>query len=187
MRLLDVNPRAIVQSRPSHLLPSCSGPSTILCSNAGEDPVAREQRKLAAILAADVVGYSRFTGRKDSGMPCGPARASNLRKRDCRSGTQHLADAVMGKPHQRRWGFAGLGDATIGEGGLFAADCDGKSLPPRRNAAATLKAAIAPRAHQPTQACFTTCDQSFSATRGGVIARVWISIRQKSNRPLRSM
>jgi adenylate cyclase len=33
----------------------------------GEFPVAREQRKLAAILAADVVGYSRLMGRDESG------------------------------------------------------------------------------------------------------------------------
>ena len=31
-----------------------------------EDPVAREQRKLAAILAADVVGYSYLMGRDES-------------------------------------------------------------------------------------------------------------------------
>jgi class 3 adenylate cyclase len=30
-------------------------------------PVAREQRKLAPILAADVVGYSRLMGRDESG------------------------------------------------------------------------------------------------------------------------
>ena len=29
--------------------------------------MAREQRKLAAILAADVVGYSRLKGRDESG------------------------------------------------------------------------------------------------------------------------
>jgi class 3 adenylate cyclase len=29
--------------------------------------VAREQRKLAAVLAADVVGYSRLMGRDESG------------------------------------------------------------------------------------------------------------------------
>src|SRR4051794_19989636 len=33
----------------------------------GEVSVAREQRKLAAILAADVVGYSRLMGRDESG------------------------------------------------------------------------------------------------------------------------
>ena len=33
----------------------------------GEVPLAREQRKLAAILAADVVGYSRLMGRAESG------------------------------------------------------------------------------------------------------------------------
>ena len=31
------------------------------------DAVAREQRKLAAIVAADVVGYSRLMGRDESG------------------------------------------------------------------------------------------------------------------------
>jgi adenylate cyclase len=31
-------------------------------------PLAREQRKLAAIVAADVVGYSRLMGRDESGM-----------------------------------------------------------------------------------------------------------------------
>src|SRR5271169_5599010 len=36
---------------------------------AGEAPVAREQRKLAAIIAADVVGYSRLMGRDESGTP----------------------------------------------------------------------------------------------------------------------
>ena len=35
----------------------------------GEFPLAREQRKLAAILAADVVGYSRLMGRDESGTP----------------------------------------------------------------------------------------------------------------------
>jgi TolB-like protein/class 3 adenylate cyclase len=33
----------------------------------GEIPLAREQRRLAAILAADVVGYSRLMGRDESG------------------------------------------------------------------------------------------------------------------------
>jgi hypothetical protein len=33
----------------------------------GEDLLAREQRKLAAILAADVVSYSRLMGRGESG------------------------------------------------------------------------------------------------------------------------
>src|SRR5215468_8485373 len=33
----------------------------------GGMPLAREQRKLAAIVAADVVGYSRLMGRDESG------------------------------------------------------------------------------------------------------------------------
>jgi class 3 adenylate cyclase len=42
------------------------GPFTICRSNAGEVPLAREQRKLAAILAGDVVSYSRLMGRDKS-------------------------------------------------------------------------------------------------------------------------
>jgi class 3 adenylate cyclase len=38
----------------------------------GELPVAREQRRLAAILDADVVGYSRLMGRDESGTPARP-------------------------------------------------------------------------------------------------------------------
>lgn len=38
-----------------------------LLYQAGEVPVVREQRKLAAIVAADVVGYSRLMGRDESG------------------------------------------------------------------------------------------------------------------------
>jgi hypothetical protein len=34
-------------------------------------PLAREQRKLAAIVAADVVGYSRLMGRDESGSAPG--------------------------------------------------------------------------------------------------------------------
>jgi len=37
------------------------------CKKAGEVPVVREQRKLAAIVAADVVGYSRLMERDESG------------------------------------------------------------------------------------------------------------------------
>ena len=33
----------------------------------GEVPMVREQRKLAAVLAVDVVGYSRLMGRDESG------------------------------------------------------------------------------------------------------------------------
>jgi class 3 adenylate cyclase len=33
----------------------------------GEIPMAREQRRLAAIIAADVVGYSRLMGRDEGG------------------------------------------------------------------------------------------------------------------------
>src|SRR5215813_3930098 len=39
----------------------------VVTSETGEGPVVREQRKLAAILAADVVGYSRLMGRDESG------------------------------------------------------------------------------------------------------------------------
>jgi class 3 adenylate cyclase len=36
-------------------------------SEIGEEVLAREQRRLAAIVAADVVGYSRLMGRDESG------------------------------------------------------------------------------------------------------------------------
>jgi adenylate cyclase len=39
--------------------------------------VAREQRKLAAILAADVVGYSPLMGRDESGTPARSAAISS--------------------------------------------------------------------------------------------------------------
>src|SRR5204863_8208709 len=49
-------------------------------------PVAREQRKLAAIIAADVVGYSRLMGRDESGT------LARLRK----NRSEHL-DPVLAK------------------------------------------------------------------------------------------
>jgi class 3 adenylate cyclase len=52
----------------------------------GEVPVAREQRKLAAILAADVVSYSRLMGRDESGT------LARLRK----NRSEHL-DPVLAK------------------------------------------------------------------------------------------
>src|SRR5262245_61799314 len=57
------HPRHSRLSRLSRL----SALPTIRRRKAGELPVAREQRKLAAILAADVVGYSRLMGRDESG------------------------------------------------------------------------------------------------------------------------
>src|SRR5215218_3054819 len=47
-------------------LPCRHGASTIPAPTQGS-PLAREQRKLAAIFAADVVGYSRLMGRDESG------------------------------------------------------------------------------------------------------------------------
>jgi hypothetical protein len=41
----------------------------------GEVPLAREQRKLAAILAADVVGHCRLMGRDES---CTPTRLRGI-------------------------------------------------------------------------------------------------------------
>src|SRR5262245_63487388 len=37
------------------------------CLRREEVPVAREQRRLAAVVAADVVGYSRLMGRDETG------------------------------------------------------------------------------------------------------------------------
>src|SRR5262249_49948164 len=47
----------------------CPSPDSIHCVNATGrgTQVAREQRRLAAILAADVVGYTRLMGRDESG------------------------------------------------------------------------------------------------------------------------
>ena len=69
--------------------------------------MAREQRKLAAILAADVVGYSRLMGRDESGtlarlrehrkerLEPAPARyGAHLTKwRHCGTGVRGEADA----------------------------------------------------------------------------------------------
>ena len=49
----------------------------------------REQRKLAAILAADVVGYSRLMGRDESGTL---ARLREHRKERPRSSPDQAAD-----------------------------------------------------------------------------------------------
>jgi class 3 adenylate cyclase len=45
-------------------------------AEARQFPVAREQRKLAAILAADVAGYSRLMGRDESGTLARCARCA---------------------------------------------------------------------------------------------------------------
>lgn len=50
-----------------HLLPGWRSPLTLSTVTMGGMPLAREQRKLAAIVAADVVGYSRLMGRDESG------------------------------------------------------------------------------------------------------------------------
>ena len=54
---------------PFHFRFDCLAAMGLLRSEwrTGEIPVAREQRKLAAIIAADVVGYSRLMGRDESG------------------------------------------------------------------------------------------------------------------------
>src|SRR5205814_8824571 len=45
----------------------CSAGKALLRSEVGGVPLAREQRRLAAILAAEFVGYSRLMGRDESG------------------------------------------------------------------------------------------------------------------------
>src|SRR5262245_8319848 len=77
----------------------------------GELPVAREQRKLAAILAADVVGYSRLMGRDESGT------LTRLRK----NRSEHL-DPVLTK-------FGGRLVKLTGDGALieFASAVDALS------------------------------------------------------------
>ena len=46
-------------------------------------PLAREQRKLAAIVAADVVGYSRLMGRDESGMAKTKESCAGAAEIDC--------------------------------------------------------------------------------------------------------
>ena len=52
--------------RCRHELPSWRQPSRMR-KERGEVPVVHDQRKLVAVLAADVVGYSRLMGRDESG------------------------------------------------------------------------------------------------------------------------
>jgi len=59
--LMDRSPSA------SLLIASWASGSYDLPSRTGGSPVAREQRRLAAIMAVDVVGYSRLMGRDESG------------------------------------------------------------------------------------------------------------------------
>ena len=51
-------PRHATVAAQTVTLPGGSGPSTIRSGDAGEVSLAREQRRLAAIVAADVVGHS---------------------------------------------------------------------------------------------------------------------------------
>jgi class 3 adenylate cyclase len=63
-------------------LPSRQSPFTI---RGGRNRFAREQRRLEAILAGDVVGYSRLMGRDESGTV---ARLREYRKQ--RFDSRHL-------------------------------------------------------------------------------------------------
>ena len=77
-------------------------------------PLAREQRKLAAIIAADVVGYSRLMGRDESGT------LARLR----RNRSERL-DPVLSK-------YGGRLVKLTGDGALveFASAVDALSAPP---------------------------------------------------------
>jgi class 3 adenylate cyclase len=69
---------------------------------------AREQRKLAAILAADVVGYSRLMGRDESGTLARFRSATEQRKHLVQDRTNATSrpgseeSAVGGKPDMRQ-------------------------------------------------------------------------------------
>ena len=52
--------------------------------------MAREQRRLAAILAADVVGYSRLMGRDESGT------LARLREHRKSASSRHWRDTAAG-------------------------------------------------------------------------------------------
>ena len=70
--------------------------------------MAREQRKLAAILAADVVGYSRLMGRDESGTLARFRSATEQRKHlfqdrtNAKSRPGPERSAVGGRPDIRR-------------------------------------------------------------------------------------
>ena len=68
--------------------------------------MAREQRRLAAIVAADVVGYSRLMGRDESGT------VARLR----RNRTEHLDPALAryGGRLVKAWGTDLEGDSMAG-------------------------------------------------------------------------
>jgi hypothetical protein len=64
----------------------------------GELPLAREQRKLAAILTADVVGYSRLMGRDESGTL---ARLGRHLIADCSLVLRSGSGCIAGSPVTR--------------------------------------------------------------------------------------
>ena len=90
--------------------------------------------------------------------------------------------------HQRGLGGAELGDdATVGTGPV-AWDRSGVSRWLMCTAApATVTTTTISKSHQPPRSEFTNLSQRPPTARGGVIARVRISTRQKLNRPLWSM
>jgi hypothetical protein len=72
---------------------------------------------------------------------------------------------------------------VVAAGRPTATDCDGRCL--IYKVAPILNATMVRSTNQAGQNLFVICDQRLRATRGGVIVRVYRSMRQKSNRPLR--
>jgi hypothetical protein len=62
----------------------------------GEVPLAREQRKLAAIVAADVVGYSSLMGRDESGTLALWSATGRNAKQAVFAGFSHILGNVLG-------------------------------------------------------------------------------------------
>jgi hypothetical protein len=74
---------------------------------------------------------------------------------------------------------------VVAAGKATATDCDGRFL--IYTAAPIVNATMVRRTNQLGENRFGICGQRLRPTRGGVIARVYTSMRQKSNRPLGSI
>jgi hypothetical protein len=68
--------------------------------------VAREQRKLAAILAADVVGYSRLMGRDESQLAPDRSKATDRTLTQGAGPRLSLAEGQRLRQHRRDGDFS---------------------------------------------------------------------------------
>jgi hypothetical protein len=149
---------------------------------------------LNSLRCARVVQYLQSAFRRGPVSFCGASLfasvpASQVDPSRRRGGEKSTLPALTGQAiHQRGPGRAAFGDdATVGTGPI-AGGSRGVSRWLRCTAApATVTTATMSRSHQPPRSECTNLDQKPPTARGGVIARVRISTRQKLNRPLRFM